>query len=175
MVTDTLNKEYLSGYSTEDLKKNYSKFKKASNSLIKQILTSKNSTAENFGFLKKLQKISEDDGLIEVGNAFSHGDDGHGYYQGLLMLNLTNLKNKGGEDLLYLMIKYVPSADNGYEWDIKEFSEMENFNFSKALVLLNYMLVFINRYTCIYELERLSRRDFCCCVKTVDAGGISFI
>lgn len=152
--------------SFEELQSGYKNIQIEASNLIREILTD----TEMF---KKLLKVAGDDGLIEIGHAFGNGNDGSGYYTAHLMLSLRS--KESDEEIISLIIKYVPETDREHDWDIKEFSEITECNFAKAYVLLSYMQVFISYHSCRLELFRLSERKYSTCVMTVDSAGLSFI
>lgn len=153
------------------LKEIYMSLKEDSNKQVREILNSDSVYFNNL--LKKLEEKCGDSQMIEIGHAFGGGDNGHGYYQVHLMFNLGHLNNE--KDIVYLVEKYVPAPDCGHEWEVKEFSEVTECNFTKTTLLLMYMNVFATYCSCLNELERLAQRDYETCVKTVEAGGISFV
>ncbi len=75
---------------------------------------------------------------------------------------------------VYLVQKYVPMPDNGHEWVIKDFSELEELKFSKILSLLVYLKIFTKPETSLRELSRLAEREYSTCVNTAKAGSLSF-
>lgn len=153
---------------TELLKTLYLSFKEDGDKLIREVFNSRIGKE----YLESLKNISEEDLLVEIGHAFGDGDNGRGYYQIHLMLNLNNLKTN--ESLFYLVQKFVPEPDCGHEWEIKEFSELDDCNFSKMLTLLVHMNLFCEYNSCLGEIIRLSERKYSTCVNAVKEGGISF-
>jgi hypothetical protein len=135
----------------------------------------------------KLKKLAGESGLIEIGHVYGSDDEGNGYYKFHLMLNINHIENKYSDKnydsfddierrpILYLVCLYVPSPDNGYDWQEKTISEISQLNFHKAQILLEYLNIFLYYSACLKELVRLSERSFNTCVKTVESGGLSFM
>lgn len=152
----------------------YIVLKKEVNQLAKRILEGNWGAWQNQK--QKLFTLADDNGLIEAVVAIGDGDDGFGYYKASIILNIKNFRNKDFEDLIYLVIQYVPEvdADPIIPWETKEFHENEYFEFRKIFVLLEYMKQFDSYRMLKFEIHRLAERKYSTCVHSEDQGGISF-
>ena len=166
--------EPLKGKALNTLQNKYLKSKKLAVTQIKNFFARQFGSPSDDNLFEKLKRLAEEDGLIEIGFAYGDGDNGSGYYKAHLMLNLKKFEEKKFDDLVYLIIQYVPFPDVGHEFDDKEFSEITECNFTKALVLLQYMDVFTKQVSCRQEIQRLALREYPTCVDVVKAGGLSF-